>query len=73
MCLEIYSVALLSTSDKMNGIYANDIKPHDIFMNIPVPKCSGEKNTPFYVMISEIIGSATSRRIFRVLFYSGSN
>ena len=42
-------------------------------MRIPVPKSSGGENTPCSIMISESIGSATSRRILRVLFDSGSN
>ena len=62
ICLEIYSVALLSMSDDVDVIYANDINPQDI-MRIPVPKCAKEINTPCLIMISKLIGSATSRRI----------
>ena len=69
ICLEIYSVASLSRSDDVDALYANNINPHDI-MRIPVPKCSGGANTPCSIMISESIGSATSRRILRVLFNS---
>ena len=72
ICLEIYSVASLSTSDYVYAIHANDIDPHDI-MRIPVPKGSGGANTPCSIMISESIGSATSRQILRVLFNSATN
>ena len=71
--LEIYSVASLSMSDDTGAIYAKDIEPYDIFMNIPLPKCSGGTNTPCSIMISELIGSATSIQILRVLFQLGSN
>ena len=64
---------MLSSSYEVDAIYANNIKPHDIVMNIPVPKCFGETNTPCSIMISELIGSAISRPILRVLFESGSN
>ena len=43
ICLKIHYVSLLSASDDVDVIHANDIKPHDIVMNIPVPRCSGEK------------------------------
>ena len=71
--LEIHSLALLSMLDDVDAIYANNIKPHEIFMNTQVPKCFVEKNKPCSIMISELIGSATSRRILRVLFNSGLN
>ena len=63
ICLEIHSVALTSASDDVEAIYANDINPHDILMRIPVPKCDEETNTPCLLMISKLIGSATSRQI----------
>ena len=59
--------------DAADMTYANDIEPHDIVMNIPVPKCSGNANTPCSIMISEFIGSVTSRRILRVILHSGLN
>ena len=73
ICLEIYSIASLSTSEDAFAIYSNYIEPHDIVMNIPVPKCSGEANTPCSIMISELIGSITSKQILRVIFDSVSN
>ena len=73
ICLEINYVALLSAKDDVEVIYANDVNPHNILMRIPVPKCAEETNTHCSIMISEFIGSATSRWILRVLFDSGSN
>ena len=60
-------------SDNVDAIYANDTKSNGIVMNIPVPKCTEGTNTPCSIMISELIGSSTSRRILRLLFDSGSN
>ena len=68
ICLEIYSVASLSTSYKTDAIYTNKFDPHDVVMNIPVPKCSEGANKPFSIFISELIGAVTSRRILRVIF-----
>ena len=73
ICLEIYSVALLSASDDVDVIHANEVGSYDILTHIPVPKCSGGANTPCSIMISESIGSATLRQILRVRFNSGSN
>ena len=66
-------MALLSISDDNDAIYANKIEPNDIFMNIPVPKCYGNANMPCFMMISKLIGSVTSKLIFRVIFDSESN
>ena len=66
--LDKYTVASLSMLDKADANYTNKIESHDVFMNIPVPKCSGGANMPCPIMISELIGAATSKRILRVLF-----
>ena len=52
ICLEIHSVALLSASDDVEAIHANDIIPHDILMRIPALKCAEGINTPCLIMIS---------------------
>ena len=59
ICLEIYSVALLSMSDDTDGIYANGIEPHNIIMNVTAPKCFGTTNIPCCIMIIELIGSVS--------------
>ena len=69
--LEICSVDSLSTSDNADANYKNEVDPHDIIMNIPVPKCSVGANMPCSIMMSEIIFTATSKQILRVFFDLG--